>query len=29
MAVLVYAKYLSEDRRSTVVPKAQVIAHFS
>jgi hypothetical protein len=27
MAVLVYAKYLSEDRRSTVVPKTQVIAH--
>ena len=27
MVALVYAKYLSEDPRSTVVPKAQVIAH--
>jgi transcriptional regulator with GAF, ATPase, and Fis domain len=27
MVVLVYAKYLSEDPRSTVVPKSQVIAH--
>jgi hypothetical protein len=27
MAALVYAKYLSEDPRSTVVPKSQVIAH--
>ena len=27
MVALVYAKYLSEDPRSTVVPKSQVIAH--
>jgi hypothetical protein len=27
MVALVYAKYLSEDHRSTVVPKSQVIAH--
>src|ERR1700730_4932089 len=27
MAALVYAEYLSEDPRSTVVPKSQVIAH--
>ena len=27
MVASVYAKYLSEDPRSTVVPKSQVIAH--
>ena len=27
MVALVYAKYPSEDPRSTVVPKSQVIAH--
>ena len=27
MVALVYAKHLSEDPRSTVVPKSQVIAH--
>jgi hypothetical protein len=27
MVALVYAKYLSEDPRSTVVPKSQDIAH--
>ena len=27
MVALVYAKYLSEDPRSTVVRKSQVIAH--